>query len=91
MAAWKAWKSFLEKGPGLRIGLAPTYGLASLGLEIDIFSDILYSILLHNAILGLDFLGLALSAGKARSTRQKPWRPRPPRWRRCCGCQQTTY
>ena len=37
-------------------------GLASLGLEIGIFCDYLYSILPLNAILGLDFLGLALSA-----------------------------
>ena len=36
-------------------------GLASLGLGIGIFCDSLYSVLLLNAILGLDFLGLALS------------------------------
>jgi hypothetical protein len=38
-------------------------GLASLGLDIDIFCDFLYSVLiiLLKAILGLDFLGLALS------------------------------
>ena len=41
--------------------------LASLGLEISIFCDLLLSkvlcisVLLLNAILGLDFLGLALS------------------------------
>jgi hypothetical protein len=36
-------------------------GLASLGLEIGTFCDFLYSVLLLNAILGLDFLGLARS------------------------------
>ena len=36
-------------------------GLASLGQRIGIFCDSLYSVLLFNAILGLDFLGLALS------------------------------
>jgi hypothetical protein len=35
--------------------------LASLGLDIGIFCDFLDSVLLLNAILGLDFLGLALS------------------------------
>jgi hypothetical protein len=36
-------------------------GLASLGLDIGIFCDFLCSVLLLNAILGLDFLALALS------------------------------
>jgi hypothetical protein len=36
-------------------------GLASLGLEIGIFCGFLYSVLLWNAILGLYFLGRALS------------------------------
>jgi hypothetical protein len=36
-------------------------GLASLGLDIDIFCDFLYSVLLVNAIFALDFLGRALS------------------------------
>ena len=36
-------------------------GPASLGLDIGIFCDFLYSVLLMSAILGLDFLGLALS------------------------------
>jgi hypothetical protein len=36
-------------------------GLASLRLEIGILCDLLYSLLLFNANLGLDFLGLALS------------------------------
>ena len=54
---------------GLATGLAPTIGipnatsmgLASLGLDIGIFCDFLYSILLFHTILGLEFLGLALS------------------------------
>ena len=36
-------------------------GLASLGLDIDIFCDFLYIVLLVNSILALDFLGRALS------------------------------
>ena len=36
-------------------------GLASLGLDIGMFCDLLYSILLLSVIFGLDFLGLALS------------------------------
>ena len=36
-------------------------GLASLGLEIGILCDFLYSVILFTAILGLYFLGLALS------------------------------
>ena len=36
-------------------------GLARLGLEISNLCDSLYSILLLNVILGLDFLGCALS------------------------------
>jgi hypothetical protein len=32
-------------------------GLASLGLEIGIFCDLLYSVLLLDALLGLYFLG----------------------------------
>ena len=35
-------------------------GLTSLGLEIGIFSDFLYSVLLFNANSGLDFLGRPL-------------------------------
>jgi hypothetical protein len=46
-------------------------GLISLGLDIGIFCNLLYSVLLLNVILGLDFLGLALSAsrrpGRART------------------------
>ena len=45
-------------------------GLASLGLEtgleVGIFCDSLYSILLLKAILGLDFLGLALARPRRR-------------------------
>ena len=38
-------------------------GLASLGLDIGVLCDFLYSVLLHvfSAIWGLDFSGLALS------------------------------
>jgi hypothetical protein len=43
---------------GLWIGLSSTYGLTSLVLEVVIF---LYGVLRLNAILGLGFLGLALS------------------------------
>jgi hypothetical protein len=50
---------------GLWIGLAPTYGLANLGLEIA-FSLHTSSILLYHAILGLHVLGLALSWPQAR-------------------------
>jgi hypothetical protein len=48
--------------PGARDGARPNVmGLASLGLEIGIFGDFLYSVLLLDAILGLDLLGRALS------------------------------
>jgi hypothetical protein len=49
--------------PGLRTGLAsPNFmGLASFGLDIGTFCDFLHRVLLLDAILGLDFLGLALS------------------------------
>jgi hypothetical protein len=41
---------------GLRIGARPNFtGLASLGLEIGIFCDSLYSVVLLGAVLGLDF------------------------------------
>jgi hypothetical protein len=43
-------------------------GPASLGLEIVIFYDFLYSILILNAILGLDCLGLALSRPQVPSS-----------------------
>ena len=36
-------------------------GLASFGLDIGTFCDFLHRVLLLDAILGLDFLGLALS------------------------------
>jgi hypothetical protein len=39
-------------------------GLASLALSTGVFCDFLYSILLLNTILGLDFLGLALYPGR---------------------------
>jgi hypothetical protein len=42
-------------------------GPASLGLEIGVFCACLYGVLLLSAILGLDFLGLALSRPQARA------------------------
>ena len=39
-------------------------GLASLGLAITIFCDSLHSVLLLNAVLGVDFLGRALCPGR---------------------------
>jgi hypothetical protein len=48
-------------GHGARDRASPNFmGLAGLGLEIGIFCDFLYSVLLLSAVLGLDFLGLAL-------------------------------
>ena len=48
-------------------------GLTSLGLEIGIFCDFLYSVLLLSVALGLDFLGLALvpTSGKSKSQQIK--------------------
>jgi hypothetical protein len=49
-------------GGGAQDRASPNFvGLASLGSEIDISGDFLHSVLLLSAILGLDFLGLALS------------------------------
>jgi hypothetical protein len=45
-------------------------GLASLGLGIAIFCDSLYSVLVLNASLGLDFLGLALSPAAGAEDRE---------------------
>jgi hypothetical protein len=59
-------------------------GLASLGLEIGIYCDFLYSVFILNAILGLDFLGLGLSRPQVRLQavrllrRLRPHRPRQP-------------
>jgi hypothetical protein len=60
--------------------------LASLGLDIGIFCDFLYSVLLLNAIVGLGLLGLALSSSRRpgrsgtatgrRRTRPRPGQPR---------------
>jgi hypothetical protein len=51
--------------PGYRA--SPNFmGLTSFGLEIGIFCDFRYSVLLLNAILGLDFLGRALSRPQVR-------------------------
>jgi hypothetical protein len=43
-------------------------GLASLALNIGVFCDFLYNILLFKAILGLDFLRLALSRRRFEHT-----------------------
>jgi hypothetical protein len=43
-------------------------GLASFGLEIGIFCEFLHCVLLLSAILGLDFLGLALSRPQVLGT-----------------------
>ena len=50
-------------------------GLASLGLEIGIICDFPCSVLLLNAILGLYFLGLALSRPQVLRDRVHPLRP----------------
>ena len=51
----------------LRTGLSPNFmGLASLGLGIDIFCDLLYSILLLRVVSGLYLLRLALSRPQVR-------------------------
>jgi hypothetical protein len=49
--------------PTVGVSDAPSapVGTASLRLDIGIFCDFLYSVLILQAILGLDFLGLALS------------------------------
>jgi hypothetical protein len=49
-------------------------GLASLGLEISILGDILYSVLLMNAIFGLDSSGRAPSRPQVRGDRHHPFR-----------------
>ena len=49
-------------GVGAPDGAGPTFmGLARLGLDIGIFDDFLYSVLLLAVVLGLDVLGLAIS------------------------------
>ena len=50
--------------------------LASLGPDISILCGFLHSVLLLNAILGLDFLGLALSWPQVRSTDMAPIEPK---------------
>ena len=50
-------------------------GLASFGLEIGVFCDFLYSVLLLNAILGLDCLGLALSRPQVHVCQRQAERP----------------
>ena len=51
-------------------------GLASLGLDIGIPCDFLYSVLLFKAILGLDFSGLALPS-PGRDPRRRGEAPAP--------------
>ena len=54
------------------MGLAPKcMGLASLGLDIGISCDYLYSIFQLNVILALYFLGLALSRPQGHSGRAR--------------------
>jgi hypothetical protein len=61
-----AWLSELRAGALDRA--SPNFmGLASLGLDIEGFCDFLCSALLLKAILGLDFLGLALSSSRLRA------------------------
>jgi hypothetical protein len=53
--------------PGAQDRASPNVmGLASLRLEIGICCDVLYSVLLLSVILGLDFLGRALSRPQVR-------------------------
>ena len=52
-------------------------GLASLRLEIGIFCDFLHSVFLLGVILGVDFLGLALSRPQARLPAADHRRERP--------------
>ena len=54
-------------------------GLASVELEIGISRDVLYSVPPLNAILGLDFLGRALSRAQVRVRRAADGRRRPVR------------
>ena len=71
----KSLESFVPT-EGVRTGAqdwaSPNFtGLISLGLEIGVFCDFLYSVLLFNAISGLDFSGTALipAAGADRAVR----------------------
>ena len=53
---------------GAQDGASPNFmGLVNVGLDISIFGDFLYSVLLLSAIVGLDFLGLALSRPQVRT------------------------
>ena len=74
-SASRAFQTYDQWFLGLRIGLAPTQLGLDIGLDIGLFRDILYSVLLLDAILGLDFLGRALSRPQVVSRD----RPRPPR------------
>jgi hypothetical protein len=48
-------------------------GPASLGRVICIVFEFLYSVLLLNAILGLELLGRALSRAQVRVVQELPW------------------
>ena len=50
-------------------------GQTSFGLDIGIFCDFLYSVLLLDVSLGLDFLGLALSRPQVPHPDQRGGRP----------------
>jgi hypothetical protein len=47
-------------------------GLASLGLDIDVFCNFIYSVLQLNVILGVDFLGLAYPGRRCMLRREEP-------------------
>ena len=60
-------------------------GLASLGLEISIFGDVLYSVLRFNASLGLDSSGrarrfglMAVAVGGTKIAQWVEWVPQDP-------------
>jgi hypothetical protein len=80
-----------EGGPGCgdQDRASPNFmGLAGFGLDIDIFCDFLYSVLLLNAILVLDVLGLDISRPQAgapriadsQARREPAARQRVPAW-----------
>ena len=50
-----------DGAPGRAVYSPNVMGLASLGLDIGVFGDFLYRVLLLSTILGLAFLGLTLS------------------------------
>jgi hypothetical protein len=62
-------------------------GVASFGLDIGVFYDLLYSVLLLSVILGLDFLGRALPCSGRRRARQPHLRHVLPAARLAMGCK----